>query len=94
MASNGSRRARLTADGPKLRGLREDAWLNQDELAEKAGVAPHTIMRIEKGHTPHPNRPTLRKIAKALGVSPNELVKEPPDPLGHFNFFRPLLGVG
>ncbi len=74
---------RLNADGSALRRAREDAWLNQGELAAEAGVAPHTVMRIELGHTPHPTRTTMKKLAKALGMHPNELVKDNPGPLGH-----------
>lgn len=74
---------RLTADGAALKRAREAAWLNQDELAELAGVSAHTIMRIEKGHTPHPTRPTLRKIAGALKMHPDDLTLQEGDgPLG------------
>ena len=73
---------RTNADGDALRRLREEAWLNQKELADLAGVAQHTVMRIETGQSPHPHRPTLRALANALGVSPNELVKDRPNPLG------------
>lgn len=88
---------RLTADGPKLRKLRRDAWLNQDELAEMAGVSEHTVMRIELGRTPHPSRTTVRKIARALGVHPGELVvpEDDADPLAHARRFgRPRMAVG
>ncbi len=62
------------ADGEALRRLREEAFLNQRELAERAGVAEHTVMRIERGHTPHPTRTTIRALAAALGVyHPSEL---------------------
>ncbi len=84
----------LTANGPVLRKLREDAWLDRKELAKMAGVAEHTIMRIELGDTLHPFRTTLRKIAKALDVHPDELIikRDEPEvgrgPLGHVS--RPL----
>ena len=93
-------RERLTADGDALRRIRNDAWLDQIELAEMTGLTPHTIMRIELGHTPHPNRSTIKKIAKALGVHPSALTKEGDSdaPLGHFSFGRVrtagLVGVG
>ncbi len=78
---------RLNADGDALRRARENAWLNQDELAAMAGLTPHTIMRIEKGHTPHPTRTTVRKIAKALEMDPNDLLrKDGSDPLGRSRY--------
>ncbi len=89
---------RLTADGDALRRARESAWLNQDELANMAGVAPHTVMRIELGRTPHPTRTTIKKLAKALSMHPNELVKDDPGPLGRSRYglggLRLALGMG
>ena len=89
---------RLTTDGDKLRSLREEAWLDQKELAAMAGVAAHTIMRIEKDYTPHPTRATLRKIASALNVHPSELLAEDdPGPLNYVRSFcgpRVMVGVG
>jgi transcriptional regulator with XRE-family HTH domain len=80
---------RLTADGTALRRIREDAWLDRKELAEITGLSEHTIMRIELGTTPHPFRSTVRSLAKALGVHPDELVVKEDEsesssgPLGH-----------
>ena len=55
-----------------LRQLREAKVLSQRELAEKSGVSPTTIINIETGKIrPHPS--TLRKLAEALGVAPEEL---------------------
>jgi transcriptional regulator with XRE-family HTH domain len=63
-------------DGEKLREIREYQWLSQGELGEKAGVALHTISRIEKGRTPYPQSTTLLSIARALGVDdPHELLE-------------------
>jgi DNA-binding XRE family transcriptional regulator len=49
------------------------AGLSQEELAELSGVARNTISRLERGH--QPARPsTARKLAKALGTTPKELM--------------------
>jgi transcriptional regulator with XRE-family HTH domain len=57
---------------PRLRELRERAFLTQAELAEKSGVAETTINRLENGR--HGARiSTIRKLALALGVPPAEL---------------------
>lgn len=58
----------------RLRTLRGEHVLTLRELAEEAGVSKDTIWRLENGHSEaHPS--TIRKLAKALGVQPKELVK-------------------
>ena len=61
--------------GERLRELRVQRALRQEDLAELAGVGKNTINRIEKNHT-EPHMTTLRKLAEALGVEPAELVRE------------------
>ncbi len=61
-------------NGEKVRDLREYAWMSQGQLAEKAGVALHTVNRIERGHTPYPQNSTLKSIAEVLEVNPQELL--------------------
>ncbi len=56
----------------RLKQLREEAVLTVHELAEASGVSDDTISKIENGQrVARPN--TLRKLASALGVSPQEL---------------------
>jgi transcriptional regulator with XRE-family HTH domain len=56
----------------RLKQLREDAVLTVHELAKTSGVSDDTISKIENGQ--RVARPsTLRKLASALGVSPQEL---------------------
>jgi len=57
---------------PQLKALRERALLTQSELAAKAGVSEVTINRIEADRH-DPRFSTIRKLALALGVSPEEL---------------------
>ena len=59
--------------GERLRQLREQRALRQEDLAELAGVGKNTVNRIEKNRT-EPHMTTLRKLAEALGVDPSELV--------------------
>ena len=55
-----------------LRDLREKVALSQEDLAEAARVQAHTISDIEnRKHKPRPS--TRRKIAKALGVRPQDI---------------------
>ena len=64
----------LEVDTEKLRRLRRRAALSQQELARRAGTTQETISRLERGH--HDARgKTLRRLAKALGVEPRELMK-------------------
>ena len=54
--------------------LRKERLMSQTEVAEKAGVNPMTVSRIERGmHAP--STATLEKIARGLGVSFSELLE-------------------
>ena len=58
----------------RLRALRTEHVLTLRELAQEAGVSKDTIWRLENGHSEaHPS--TTRKLARALGVQPKELVR-------------------
>lgn len=65
----------MTRVGERLKELRRQAMLTQEELAEKSGVGITTINRIEKGHVDDPHFSTLRKLAVALRVPAEELVR-------------------
>ena len=56
-----------------LKKLREKKGLSQDRLAKLADVANNTIIKIEQGENVNPTLATLKKIAKALGVSLDDL---------------------
>lgn len=56
----------------QLKALRERALLTQAGLAAKAGVSEVTINRIEADRH-DPRFSTIRKLAVALGVPPEEL---------------------
>ena len=58
----------------KLKELREARALSLRELANEAGVGHNTIFRIEHGQGNVLPR-TVRRLAKALGVEPRELMK-------------------
>ena len=57
-----------------LKELREKKGLSQDRLAKLADVANNTIIKIEQGENINPTLDTLKKIAKALSVSIEELL--------------------
>jgi transcriptional regulator with XRE-family HTH domain len=57
----------------RLRELRERAVLTVRDLSQQSGVSEDAITKIENGH--RKARPsTLRKLAKVLGVQPQELL--------------------
>ena len=60
-------------DLPHLRGLRQQAVLSQEELAERSGVARDTISKLETGRRKaYPV--TIRKLAVGLEVEPRMLL--------------------
>ena len=59
----------------KLRVLREERGLTQKEAAELANVSHLTMRYLESGKR-DPYMPTVTKIARAYGVSLEELVEE------------------
>jgi transcriptional regulator with XRE-family HTH domain len=60
--------------GDRLRDLRKRSLLTQRQLADKSGVGVTTIIRIERNQV-EPHGSTIRKLAEALSVAPEELVK-------------------
>ncbi len=64
----------VEVDMAKLRELRHRRVLTLQELEARSGVAYNTIWRLENGKTGAQPR-TIRKLAAALGVEPEELVK-------------------
>ncbi len=60
--------------GYRLKALRIEHALTQEELAYKAGVAANTVARLERNET-EPHMSTARKLALALDVHPRELTK-------------------
>ena len=60
----------------KIRELRKKKGLSQDKLARLANVAFTTVVKIESGESKHPTIQTMAGIAKALGISLDELIKD------------------
>jgi transcriptional regulator with XRE-family HTH domain len=64
--------------GDRLRDLRKRALLTQQELADRSGVGVTTIIRIERNQV-EPQGSTIRKLAEALELEPQELVRRADD---------------
>jgi transcriptional regulator with XRE-family HTH domain len=58
----------------RLKALRHKRLLTLRELEQRSGVAYNTIWHLENGKRGAQPR-TLRKLARALDVEPEELVK-------------------
>ncbi|WP_327358608.1 helix-turn-helix domain-containing protein [Streptomyces sp. NBC_01304] len=82
----------LTAVGPRLRALRRQRAVTLAELSEATGISVSTLSRLESGDR-RPNLELLLPLAKAHGVTLDELVGAPPtgDPRIHL---RPVVRHG
>lgn len=57
-----------------IKRLRQAKGLSQRALAARVGVTAAYITMLERGKKINPSLPTLRKLAKALGVPMTELL--------------------
>ena len=58
-----------------LRKMREAKGLSQEKLARLADVANNTLIKMETGENKNPTLETLKKVAQALEVSVDDLIK-------------------
>jgi len=61
--------------GKKIKSLRTKLELSQDEFARKADVPYTTLTKIETGVIKKPSVFVMAKIAKALNITLDELLK-------------------
>ncbi len=82
----------LTAVGPRLRALRRQREVTLADLSRSTGISVSTLSRLESGDR-RPNLELLLPLARAHGVTLDELVGAPPtgDPRIHL---RPLTRHG
>jgi len=62
-------------ESSKIKRTREKLGLSQEKLARLADVSNNTIINIEAGKQRNPTIDTLKKIAKALNVPIEDLIK-------------------
>jgi len=58
-----------------MKKYRKKIGISQDVLSKRANLAYHTIAKIEAGSTPDPRIETVKKIADALNVTLDDLIK-------------------
>jgi len=67
--------SKLSTIGRNIKKYRARRDISQDKLSKLAGITLHTITKIESGATLDPRIKTVKKIADALGVSIDDLMK-------------------
>jgi DNA-binding XRE family transcriptional regulator len=63
--------------GLKVRALREKREMSQMALAVATGLSLNAVARLEQGGIPDPRLSTIHSIARALGVSLDQLIQMP-----------------
>lgn len=76
-SSGPSARWTTTVDGHRLRQIRHQHALSQDQLADRAGISLATVARLERQHTAPCRCRTLARLAGALGEDPARLTPAP-----------------
>ncbi len=71
--------AALPDVGQRLAAARLQRGLAQTDVAERAGLAPSYVSRIENGKV-QPTLPTLMKLVRVLGADLSEIVGPEPRP--------------
>lgn len=58
-----------------LAELRKEKGLTQEGLARKADISYHTVIKLESGGIKNPKAETIVKLANALSVTTDKLLK-------------------
>jgi len=66
----------MSTIGKNIKRLRQEKELSQDKLSKLADLSLNTVVKIELGESPNPTIETIQKIAKALDVSVDDLLKK------------------
>jgi transcriptional regulator with XRE-family HTH domain len=65
----------MSTIGKNLKKLREQKVISQDRLSKLADISSNTVAKLELDESPNPTIETLQKIAKALNVRVDDLIK-------------------
>ena len=66
----------MSTIGKNIKKFRLDKGLSQDKLSKLADLSLNTVVKIELDESPNPTIETIQRIAKALGVSVDDLLKK------------------
>jgi len=67
--------SKTTTIAKNIKKYRKEKGLSQDKLARLADIAHATIIKIESGGIQSPTIDTVQKIAKALEVQVDDLIR-------------------
>jgi transcriptional regulator with XRE-family HTH domain len=67
-------RAEIAEIAERVFLLREDRGWSQTRLAKEAGISITTVSSLERGYSQKITSPTMRKLARALDMTIEELV--------------------
>ena len=63
----------------KLRQLKKESHMTNQQIAEKSNIPESTVARIFSGKTPNPTVTTVVSMAKAMGCSAADLLNDKDD---------------
>ena len=66
----------MSTIGKNIKRYRQEKELSQDKLSKLADLSLNTVVKIELDESPNPTIETIQRIAKALGVSVDDLLKK------------------
>ena len=66
----------MSTIGKNIKRLRQEKGLSQDKLSKHADLSLNTVVKIELDESPNPTIETVQRIAKALEVSVDDLLKK------------------
>jgi len=66
----------MSTIGKNIKRYRQDKGLSQDKLSKLADLSLNTVVKIELDESPNPTIETIQRIAKALEVTVDDLLKK------------------
>ena len=73
--SNTTMSKEISQIGKNIKKLRKQKSLAQDRLSKLADISYNTVIKLESGGITNPSIDTLQKLAKALNVGVDDLLK-------------------
>jgi transcriptional regulator with XRE-family HTH domain len=65
----------ISTIGKNIKKLRKQKGLSQDRLSKLADISYNTVIKLESGNITNPSINTLQKLARALDVGVDDLLK-------------------
>ena len=65
----------MSTIGKNIKRLRQEKGISQDKLSKLADISLNTVVKIELDQNPNHTLETIQKLAKALGISLDNLIR-------------------